>query len=85
MHSNESQLCSKACSCSEEAFNPVCGSNGVEFRSPCHAGCKIVLSDSVKVLVSCFHFHYVWYFRNSTKMGADSRSSEKTVHGLNSI
>ncbi|KAG1940330.1 solute carrier organic anion transporter family member 2B1 [Pimephales promelas] len=47
---NESQLCSKACSCSEEAFNPVCGSNGVEFRSPCHAGCKIVLSDSVKVL-----------------------------------
>ncbi|TSL04414.1 Solute carrier organic anion transporter family member 2B1 [Bagarius yarrelli] len=32
--------CSLACSCSDEAFNPVCGSDGVEFRSPCHAGCK---------------------------------------------
>ncbi|RXN07240.1 Solute carrier organic anion transporter family member [Labeo rohita] len=35
-----SQQCSNACSCSDEAFNPVCGSDGVEFRSPCHAGCK---------------------------------------------
>lgn len=38
--SMEHQRCSLACSCSEEAFNPVCGSDGVEFRSPCHAGCK---------------------------------------------
>ncbi|XP_077050912.1 solute carrier organic anion transporter family member 2B1 isoform X1 [Siphateles boraxobius] len=46
----DSQQCSNACSCSEEAFNPVCGSNGVEFRSPCHAGCKILLSNTDKVL-----------------------------------
>ncbi|XP_062385006.1 solute carrier organic anion transporter family member 2B1 [Sardina pilchardus] len=32
--------CSGPCSCSDDAFNPVCGSDGVEFRSPCHAGCK---------------------------------------------
>ncbi|XP_054481487.1 solute carrier organic anion transporter family member 2B1 isoform X2 [Anoplopoma fimbria] len=32
-------LCSAGCQCPEEAFNPVCGSDGVEFRSPCHAGC----------------------------------------------
>lgn len=38
----DSQQCSDACSCADEAFNPVCGSDGVEFRSPCHAGCKIV-------------------------------------------
>uniref|UniRef100_H3BW91 Solute carrier organic anion transporter family member n=1 Tax=Tetraodon nigroviridis TaxID=99883 RepID=H3BW91_TETNG len=32
--------CSASCHCPEEAFNPVCGSNRVEFRSPCHAGCN---------------------------------------------
>ncbi|KAM4619812.1 solute carrier organic anion transporter family member 2B1 isoform 2-T3 [Polymixia lowei] len=31
--------CSAACQCHEEEFNPVCGSDGVEFSSPCHAGC----------------------------------------------
>ncbi|XP_073680493.1 solute carrier organic anion transporter family member 2B1 [Garra rufa] len=48
-----SQQCSNACSCSDEAFNPVCGSDGVEFRSPCHAGCKTVIFKE-KVLVSYF-------------------------------
>ncbi|XP_051732994.1 solute carrier organic anion transporter family member 2B1 [Ctenopharyngodon idella] len=36
--------------CSEEAFNPVCVSNRVEFRSPCHAGCKIEMRCADKVL-----------------------------------
>ncbi|KAL7853648.1 hypothetical protein AOLI_G00204920 [Acnodon oligacanthus] len=35
-----SQQCSLNCSCSNEAFNPVCGSNNMEFLSPCHAGCR---------------------------------------------
>uniref|UniRef100_A0A3Q4MX89 Solute carrier organic anion transporter family member n=1 Tax=Neolamprologus brichardi TaxID=32507 RepID=A0A3Q4MX89_NEOBR len=38
--------CSSSCHCSEEAFNPVCGSDGVEFRSPCHAGCQSVETDN---------------------------------------
>ncbi|XP_068187667.1 solute carrier organic anion transporter family member 2B1 [Antennarius striatus] len=38
-NSSRGLLCSAGCRCPEEAFNPVCGSDGVEFRSPCHAGC----------------------------------------------
>ncbi|XP_048839039.1 solute carrier organic anion transporter family member 2B1 isoform X2 [Brienomyrus brachyistius] len=31
--------CSLECACDLHAYNPVCGSNAVEFQSPCHAGC----------------------------------------------
>ncbi|XP_037323262.1 solute carrier organic anion transporter family member 2B1 isoform X1 [Pungitius pungitius] len=37
--------CSSGCRCPQEAFNPVCGSDGVEFRSPCHAGCIAMETD----------------------------------------
>ncbi|XP_031730020.1 solute carrier organic anion transporter family member 2B1 [Anarrhichthys ocellatus] len=37
--------CSSGCRCPQEAFNPVCGSDGVEFRSPCHAGCITIATD----------------------------------------
>ncbi|XP_034463137.1 solute carrier organic anion transporter family member 2B1 isoform X1 [Hippoglossus hippoglossus] len=41
--------CSSSCGCPQDVFNPVCGSDGVEFRSPCHAGCNVVEMANHKV------------------------------------
>ncbi|NWH90769.1 SO2B1 protein, partial [Aegithalos caudatus] len=34
--------CSSRCRCPPRGFNPVCGSDGVEYPSPCSAGCSAV-------------------------------------------
>ncbi|OWF41739.1 solute carrier organic anion transporter family member 2A1-like [Mizuhopecten yessoensis] len=37
---NYSTICSSNCGCKEDDFFPICGSNGVNFHSPCYAGCE---------------------------------------------
>ncbi|XP_041054491.1 solute carrier organic anion transporter family member 2B1 isoform X2 [Carcharodon carcharias] len=32
--------CNQGCNCRDQAYNPVCTTDGIEFTSPCHAGCK---------------------------------------------
>lgn len=47
--------CSFHCNCPEKAYNPICGSDGIEYISPCHAGCEVVNIDNNSVLVSYSH------------------------------
>uniref|UniRef100_A0A803TJH0 Solute carrier organic anion transporter family member n=1 Tax=Anolis carolinensis TaxID=28377 RepID=A0A803TJH0_ANOCA len=44
--SQEEDQCSQQCSCSKYLFHPICGDNGVEYISPCHAGCTGFVSNS---------------------------------------
>ncbi|NWU56558.1 SO2B1 protein, partial [Dromas ardeola] len=34
--------CNLQCNCPEKAYNPICGSNDIEYISPCFAGCRVV-------------------------------------------
>lgn len=48
--------CNLQCNCPEKAYNPICGSNAIEYISPCSAGCRVVNTDADNaVLVSHSH------------------------------
>ncbi|XP_048351676.1 solute carrier organic anion transporter family member 4A1 [Sphaerodactylus townsendi] len=44
-HLNLSAPCNMECDCLRETYSPICGSNGIMYYSPCHAGCKRVLTN----------------------------------------
>lgn len=46
--------CNRKCGCNGRQYDPICGSDGVMYYSPCHAGCTKELSmDQSKVYLDC--------------------------------
>ncbi|KAM6164370.1 LOW QUALITY PROTEIN: solute carrier organic anion transporter family member 4A1 [Rhynchocyon petersi] len=67
LHEGHLQLtaaCNAACDCKSEHYSPVCGSDGVMYYSPCHAGCLSVAPPDVggpKVSVAAaVGYHLLW-------------------------
>ncbi|XP_061182972.1 solute carrier organic anion transporter family member 2A1-like [Saccostrea echinata] len=49
---NTALNCSRGCPCQDDMFFPICGSNKMNYHSPCFAGCKDILRDG-RIFVNC--------------------------------
>lgn len=47
---NLTAVCNLGCECSPNDIQPICGSNGMTYFSPCHAGCKSLTSRGQETL-----------------------------------
>uniref|UniRef100_A0A8C8RBG4 Solute carrier organic anion transporter family member n=1 Tax=Pelusios castaneus TaxID=367368 RepID=A0A8C8RBG4_9SAUR len=52
---NLTAACNAECECPREIYSPVCGSDGIMYYSPCHAGCEeiSVVASGEKVYQGC--------------------------------
>nr|XP_021409245.1 solute carrier organic anion transporter family member 4A1 [Lonchura striata domestica] len=55
-HLNLTAACNAQCGCLQDTYSPVCGTDGIMYYSPCHAGCRSVsanLRNGKKVYQEC--------------------------------
>ncbi|KAI8503084.1 sodium-independent organic anion transmembrane transporter [Branchiostoma belcheri] len=56
---NLTSECNTDCSCQEEYYTPTCGADGVQYFSPCHAGCTVLTgTDGTKRYHNCTCISY---------------------------
>uniref|UniRef100_A0A8C9FXZ8 Solute carrier organic anion transporter family member n=1 Tax=Pavo cristatus TaxID=9049 RepID=A0A8C9FXZ8_PAVCR len=63
--------CSLHCNCPKKAYNPICGSDGIEYISPCYAGCSAVSITNNSVLVSHSHHTHILVWDSFVVLGRE--------------
>lgn len=80
-HLNLTAACNAECGCLQETYSPICGSDGIMYYSPCHAGCKKVsenLRNGKKVCLKALCVNKV-----VAHLWSDFAGSAKASTGLN--
>jgi len=64
--------CSYSCSCDQSVFDPVCGADGIQYPSPCLAGCVSVSANSSDTLDAAKNYNDCLCLQSNKTLGAES-------------
>ncbi|XP_071953401.1 solute carrier organic anion transporter family member 3A1-like isoform X2 [Antedon mediterranea] len=67
--------CNEGCGCDDHVYEPVCDGNGITYVSPCHAGCRSILHESM--------YKYVFQLQNRTIYTACQCVHWEPAYGIN--
>ncbi|XP_038624490.1 solute carrier organic anion transporter family member 2B1 isoform X1 [Tachyglossus aculeatus] len=58
--SSQLRACRRPCECPPDIFDPICGQDGIEYLSPCQAGCRFVNLDDNQKVVNYTQCSCIW-------------------------